>query len=60
MLKVSQQQVIEEIRSRIKSDFKGLHTDWTDAIINMVNNVEIIADEKNSMGKEQWKILKNY
>jgi len=53
MLKVSQQQVIEEIRSRIKSDFKGLHTDWTDAIINMVNNVEIIADEKNSMGKEQ-------
>ena len=53
MLKVSQQQVIEEIRSRIKSDFKGLHTDWTDAIINMVNNVEIIADEKNSTGKEQ-------
>jgi len=53
MLKVSQQQVIEEIRSRIKTDFKGLHTDWTDAIINMVNNVEIIADEKNSTGKEQ-------
>jgi len=53
MLKVSQQQVMEEIRSRIKTDFKGLHTDWTDAIINMVNNVEIIADEKNSTGKEQ-------
>ena len=51
MLKVSQEQVIEEIRSRIKSDFKGLHTDWTDAIINMVNNVEIIADEINSQGK---------
>tara|TARA_R110000782_G_scaffold41155_5_gene94672 strand:+ start:1137 stop:1298 length:162 start_codon:yes stop_codon:yes gene_type:complete len=51
MLKVSQEQVIEEIRSRIKSDFVGLHTDWTDAIINMVNNVEIIADEINSQGK---------
>ena len=51
MLKVSQKQVIEEIRSRIKSDFVGLHTDWTEAIINMVNNVEIIADEINSQGK---------
>lgn len=56
MLKVSQEQVIEEIRSRIKSDFVGLHTDWTDAIINMVNNVEIIADEINSQGKAKWKL----
>lgn len=53
MLKVSQQQVIEEIKSRIRSDFKGLHTDWTEAIINMVDNVETIANEINSQGQNE-------
>ena len=61
MLKVSQKQVIEEIKSRIKSDFKGLHTDWTEAIINMVDNVEIVADEMNSQGEpNDWITKKNW
>ena len=44
-------QVVEEIRSRIKNDFRGLHEDWTDQLLNMVDNVEIVADEMNSQGK---------
>jgi len=54
-------QVVEEIRSRIKSDFKGLHQDWTDQLVNMVDNVETVADEMNSQGKpSDWITKKNW
>ena len=54
-------QVVEEIRSRIKNDFRGLHEDWTDQLLNMVDNVETVADEMNSQGKpNDWITKKNW
>ena len=48
---ITTEQVIEEIRNRIKRDYTGLHKDWTDNLLMMVDNVEIVTNEVNSQEK---------
>jgi len=48
---ITTEQVIEEIRNRIKTDYKDLNQELTDNILMMVDNVEIITNEHNSQGR---------
>jgi len=48
---ITTEQVIEEIRNRIKRDYTGLHKDWTDNLLMMVDNVEIEANEHISQAR---------